>query len=230
MLNLNVFYEGTCYENKDWRNQILFHTTRNCFYILGTADRIKYADEIYSRYRAGETDVGEKLKIEADLLSIIKIITSAENYFKAVILNNDCVIHLLNKNADKPLKKKQLREPVFISEIMPFDTEVIPLEGTFIRVLDNITINFRTIITSEKYLALINLQSNVIDLLKKLYEKRNSLHYLVTLDNEYSNLINLNYKNIKDTLENEFINLNETLGRLMNISEKAFLKNTLPLK
>lgn len=224
MLNLNSIQHGTCYETKEWRNWILFHTTSSSHFIFNSADRIKLADEILKRHREGESDLYTKLNVEPDLLGIIKIMTAIENYFKAEILDQEFIIHKIN-DREKTLKKRQKSEPIHLSEIADFKKQKIKDEGTFILALDNITINFSDIINSESYLKLLSTKTEIIDIIKDLAKERNTLHYMTTLSSVFSDHVNYRYKTLKDNINSELLDLNERIGRQMKISEKAYLKN-----
>ncbi len=224
MLESYTISEGTCYTTKDWRDQILFWTTQNSYYLLYTADRIKYGQEIYDRYANGEHNVSETMKLEADVLGTIKIMTATENYMKAVVLDNDFVIHKIIKEKAENLFKLQKKEPVSIEQIFEAESLTLPLASNYIfETLSNQTINFSLILNSPKYSAMFNFNPDIIDFLNDLNNKRNSLHYLTVVSSKFSNGINEKYLNLKEILTDELITINEKLGKKMKLSDKSFL-------
>ena len=107
MLESFKISEGTCYTTKDWRDWILFHTTQSSYHLLYAADRIRFGQEIYDQYANGEVDVSHTLQLDADVLGTIKIMTATENFMKAVILDNDFIIHKIIKEKSDSLFKLQ---------------------------------------------------------------------------------------------------------------------------
>ncbi len=214
--------QGACYSNRSLRDIIIFNITRQIYYIFNSADRIKFAESICDNfYNTGESGMSD---FEPDLLGSLKIITTIENYFKALLLSEDFVIHKISGTKAKDLYRRQKKEPIRIMEIFALEEITLPLNGHVVfKYLDIQTLNISNILNSKAYLDLSPLSSILKDFLVDINNKRNSLHYLVPTGIVYSNGINLQFLNLKKELNEEIKALNNKAGIASNFYSQVFL-------
>lgn len=222
MLNLNCLSEGTCYENEKWRKEISFHITLIAHKIFNSAGRINHAEHLSVSTNSTFNEF-RTLKVESEILDAVKIISAAENYFKAILLYKGFCIHKFN-DSESLLKKEQKKRPINIEEIEGIERKVIAGKGVFLVGIDNITIGFSEIIKSEKHLNLLEFDKNIISFLITLNSHRNSLHYLTSSVSVLSIERNLKYLRLKEYFNQNLKDFNEKLGLEVGYSPKSFLK------
>ncbi|MBU1165891.1 hypothetical protein KKF81_03005 [Candidatus Micrarchaeota archaeon] len=122
--------------------------------------------------RNWDCDVYNKFTDEK-LIDTVRIVISFENYFKAKLVRNDYLIHLLNKksvgkqafNISNPVKK-----PVKYTDLVEN-----------VGVVDEKILNHRTIgfndLLSPDYRDVLGIPSDVGKILKDIADYRNSLHF-----------------------------------------------------
>lgn len=125
----------------------------------------------------------------------IRIAICFENFMKAVLLLNNCIVHIIkNDQLYKPLNRKQKEEPVFIRELR----EIQDFEFTSTRdvkvVLPGIvnkTIGMGTML-SKAYQKIIYLPNDILDIVSSINQYRNNLHFYVKEE------LLINPENIRD--------------------------------
>lgn len=142
------------------------------------------------------------------LVDDILISNCFENYFKAKLLLKGFIIHEIKKEKNPELYKKQAKEPILASELN-FKSDYTSEE------LSEKTINFSLLLKNKKYKMHFDICDEIICVLKKITEKRNSLHFQM---NSYLTLSKSEINNLEKLItlvNNDFIELNNSLRNKM---------------
>lgn len=131
-----------------------------------------------------------------NLIDNIKIIICFENFFKALFLSNMQVINILDSNIFPELSKEQRKRPIAFDEILGiFDWSKIVIESSNeenqtsfykIKGISDRTISFSTILNQQKYYEDLNVESSILNILRKLYNDRNKLHLNFSLSSDFT--------------------------------------------
>ena len=146
------------------------------------------------------------------LMDDIRIITCMENYMKGELLLEGCVIHIINKNAK--LKKEQYKRPIKISEVF---TKKSYERGNFDNKENsetkNKTLGFSTLLLPE-YQEIIKLPKNILQIIVKMNEQRNKLHFIHKTQFTYSKSLVAELEELR-----KFVNGN-MLGKILELQKK----------
>lgn len=105
------------------------------------------------------------------LLDSIKICICFEDYFKMLLYNQGCLIHVPK---DKKLYKRQLKRPILIEELV--SSNIISEKYLLENFREN-TLMFSTILNNEPYWQYLSgIDNEILSFLKKLNNRRNKLH------------------------------------------------------
>lgn len=166
---------------------------------------------------------------ESHLIDTIKIHLCFENFFKGLLLINDCIVHKINKDLFPDLYNKQLEIPISKAEILSESKWVnksnINLKSDFqkqIKGLGKTTLGSSYLLKPE-YMKAFNLTNETFDLLKEIFEQRNHLYFYtgddIALPSDYYEkftiLCDLAEKNLPRLI-------NELSTELINKSHKKF--------
>jgi hypothetical protein len=115
------------------------------------------------------------------IIDDIKIVTCFELYFKAKLLYNGFLVHLIKNNPKvKNLLRNQRERPVEISDYLAIDDYQVNLEKRhkYLPFLTKNTLGFGTLLSEEYSRVFLNEESEVLELLSEIKERRNRLHYI----------------------------------------------------
>ena len=143
-------------------------------------------------------DIGKKFA-EDNFIDLFLIVFCFENYFKGLLIRKGYLVNEIDKKVaegkfkelgsifHKPIKYDDYKE---IEEAFYDDIR----KSYILRGLKTRTLYFSTILYNSDYSNIIGVDSNIIDTLKRINEKRNKLHFKVIdatqFGNEYINDIN----------------------------------------
>lgn len=114
------------------------------------------------------------------LIDSIRIIVCYENFIKALLLINGYIVNVIDSNHSKQFHKNQKKRPLLLKDYcsqFPFKKDD-KLDLDIIPGLTNRTLSFE-IITSQQYIDLLQIPKGRITTVKKLYQKRNEIHFYV---------------------------------------------------
>lgn len=199
MLTLRKIEEGACYISEETKVYViwllLFYSSKifwSCETIKGIDKAKTLSDKAFGNEPNAFLELIELLQnIESPLLDAIRIIICFENYFKAMLLHNNYVIHRMDlevclKRFPQFIKGKrtllQKSTPILIEDIKR--AENLDTEWSYkpIQSLSNETIEFSTLLKKSNYKAVYSKGKKVDDrlfsILQTLNRTRNSLHFL----------------------------------------------------
>ena len=199
MLSLWKIEDGACYISEETKTYVVWSMLCYSSKMFWGCEMIKELDKAKSlsdKAFGDEPTVFSELldllqRIESPLLDAIRIVICFENYFKAVLLLENYVIHRMNRGicrdrfpqfvTGKAAKLLQDSAPVLISDIKQaeghFGLSVKPLET-----LTDQTIGLSTLLEKTEYKAIYSKEKEtdkkLFPLLQSLKDTRNSLHFL----------------------------------------------------
>jgi len=108
------------------------------------------------------------------LFDSIKLGIVFENYFKSKLLINGYIIHKIKPENDKLKKliKQQYKRPIDKNELIKIVGDASDIKNF---ITDN-TLNYSTILNSNKYCKVFMIKQEIIDFLSQLNTERNKLH------------------------------------------------------
>lgn len=158
------------------------------------------------------------------LVDQVRTIICFENILKSIVLNNKCLIHVIDKNIFPDLHAKQRKEPVFAGDIINSENRYEKDDKFFFRGLLRQTITIKSLLYESKYLELINYPPDVLQILREINDERNQLHMLlhtvISFGSEYEkhSLLYAHLKNIESQLKDFTIN-NDTKFTIAKIKD-----------
>ena len=201
MLSLRNIEDGACYIIEDTKNYVAWSMLRYASKIfwgcetIKELDRAKYlSDRVFIE---NETSAFSELidlfqHIESSVLDAVRIVICFENYFKAVLLLKNYVIHrmevdICRKDFPQFVTGKAQRQllqkstPILISDVKQAENHVrVSVEP--LRTLNNQTIDIGTLLREPKYRSVYSKgkesDDRLFPLLQSLNKTRNSLHFL----------------------------------------------------
>ncbi len=116
-----------------------------------------------------------------DLIDCVRIITFFENYFKAILLKKGFIVHeFKEQELLKKLKVAPLRIDDYLNNAIIED------------ILKTQTIGFSVLIEKKDYVSALDIDEEIIAILKEINSKRNELHLYKEQNSVFS------YKRIKN--------------------------------
>ena len=163
-----------------------------------------------------------------NLIDSIKISICLENYMKAKLLLNGFIIHRISgDHRFKTLKQNQAKRPIELAEIKKVCRweKYKETEDFYLDALTHQTIQFNIILNKPKYQKYIGLPSNIKDIVSKINEHRNSLHFLTGLSATYGQQRIDELSDLMDFVNMDYrILQNELVDELGESSEKKIKK------
>jgi hypothetical protein len=212
VLRLTRIEEGACYVNKYTRIYVAWMMLRYSAKIFWGCETINKLDQVnffedrpfpqdydYPHYFEGIGTLMEMTDlfkgIESPVLDAFRIVTCFENFFKAKLLLENCVIHeidfhvcknhypqFLNENGNNLLQKKT---PIKIVDIKRAENQDIVHSAEPLETLSRFTLKMSRLLNEPSYQAIysVNHEPNarkIFSILKSLNRTRNTLHFLTT--------------------------------------------------
>ncbi len=114
------------------------------------------------------------------LVDAIRISICYENFTKALLLTNGCIVHSVKLQHSITIHNQQRKEPIFLKNYLP-DYPFYEGDDREHRIpgITNKTITLSTILNNSKYLDLLKIPSDIVNSVKALYSKRNEVHFYV---------------------------------------------------
>lgn len=200
MLSLWKIEDGACYISEETKTYVAWSLLCYASKMFWGCEMIKELDKaksIADRAFGNEPTAFPELldllqKIESPLLDAVRIVVCFENYFKAMLLLENYVIHRMDLNVCRGRfpqfitgKQKQLLQkstPILIQDLKQAENHdktwsVKPLQS-----LTPQTIEISTLLGQPKYRAIYSngkeIDDKLFPLLQELNRTRNSLHFL----------------------------------------------------
>ncbi len=164
-----------------------------------------------------------------NLLDTIKISICFENYMKAKLILNKFVIHTIAGDEKyRTLKKEQGKRPIELEEVKNIESwrQVEGQKRYCLPGLTEKTIQFNVMLNKEKYQKIIGLLPQIKEIVSKLNNQRNSLHFLIGESGDYGKGRVHELKRIIDFVETELFILQNQLIDDLNLPEERKLKKT----
>jgi hypothetical protein len=139
-----------------------------------------FLKSIDNKISAGEFQKTMSPFIFESYTDAFKINVFFENYLKARLLQGGYIIHKIkNSKAYASLSKKQLNEPISLSELLSNDKESLNFSKEVVldSSLTNITLPISTMF-KVKYNEVIKLPNDILETVKYITNKRNEIHFL----------------------------------------------------
>ena len=162
-----------------------------------------------------------------NLLDAIKICICFENYMKAKLLLNDFVIHKIIDGPDyESLRKEQNKRPIELKEIKAIESwkKVDNQDLYYLPGLTDKTLQFNIMLNKPKYQRIIGLPVKAKDIISKLNDQRNTLHFLTGEIGTYGKERVEELKTIIEFVETELFILQNQLVDDLNLSKEKKLK------
>jgi hypothetical protein len=162
-----------------------------------------------------------------NLLDAIKISICFENYMKAKLLLNAYVIHTIKECEEfKILKKAQKDRPIRLNEVIEIETweKIDGQEIYYLPGLTKKTIQFNTMLNRDEYQKVIGLPPNIKNIISKLNDERNTLHFLTGMSGEYGNGRLKELRQIIKFVETDLVVLQNQLVDDLKLSEDKKIK------
>lgn len=131
------------------------------------------------------------------LFENLRITTFFENFLKAFLLLNGKVVHKIDTSKEKSLSKKQIKQPIDISEIPD------------IEVLSENTIGISNL-QKKAYCDIVQINLDFMKKLNPIFKYRNNVHFYIgeTISDEkkfieiYEEILKMSENNIDPTIKN----------------------------
>ena len=201
VLDLWKIEDGACYIDEETKNYVAWSMLSYCSKMFWGCETIKkldraksLSDKAFIEYEPGAfTDLIDLYKsIESPVLDAVRIVICFENYFKAILLLKNFVIHRMDINICREhfpqfvtgKAQKQLLQnstPILISDIKQAENRD-DLSAKPLQTLNNQTIDIGALLSQPKYRAVYSKgkesDDKLFPLLQSLKKTRNSLHFL----------------------------------------------------
>jgi hypothetical protein len=168
----------------------------------------------------------EKLKkfIFDGLIDSIRISICYENLIKAILLCNQYLVHVVDKNKDKELHKLQKSTPIKIGDYIkkyPPSRD----ENSKIDIIPNLTKNTLSFseITGSGYQDIVKIPNEILEIVKPLYKKRNQIHFYNKDSFEYSAEIINDFDKLKKYSVGILIDLNNKLVKKLGGPQDRYI-------
>jgi hypothetical protein len=201
MLSLRKIEDGACYISKETNAYVAWS-------LLGYSSKMFWGGEMIKQlekakflsdgaFGGNEPSMFQELidllqGIESPLLDAVRIAICFENYFKAMLLLGNFVIHRMDLNVCRDKypqfatgKRNQLLQkstPILLQEIKKAENRLNSLSVEPLQSLTAQTIEYNTLLREPKYQAIYSRGKEIDDklfpLLQGLNRTRNSLHFL----------------------------------------------------
>jgi hypothetical protein len=147
-------------------------------YFLKTTRILEYSklNDLYSSGRLNDRKFIEQFLLDNrtlildSLIDDIKISIAFENYLKAKLLLNGFFVHNVNKDRNETQYKNQKKRPIESNTLNITEEFECPE-------LLNRTLDYGFLLDKPKYTPYYNLDSEIINYLKEINNRRNNLHF-----------------------------------------------------
>jgi len=172
-----------------------------------------------------------------NLMDNLKMIICFENFMKGVLLSNLYVVHNLNKEKFPELYKEQRKRPITIYEVLeknPWenDNRIITDELNLKKVIKGITSNTLNLSTllKPKYLEVININPIITEIIRKMNNDRNRLHFYSSESITFSSNSYYDFRVLIDFLNNSIVKVQNEMAEYLNMPNEQKIKHlTYPL-
>jgi hypothetical protein len=172
----------------------------------------------------------EKLKkfIFDGLIDSIRISICFENFIKAILLSNGYIVHIIDRNKDKDFHNSQKETPIKINDYLKkYPFQIDPATGKhFIPNVTKNTLSF-SIISGKGYQEIVKIPDSILDFVKQLYGKRNSIHFYNVETFSYGATTIKDFENLKKYSTEKLSEINNRLVKHLKGPEHHYI---LPLK
>lgn len=146
------------------------------------------------------------------LIDSIRISLCFENLIKAILLCNEYLVHVIDRNKNTDMHFSQKTMPIkigtYIKQYPPYKDQ-----ATNTHIIPNITKNTLSFndITGPGYQDVVKIPKEILEIVKPLYRKRNQIHFYHQESFEYSSEIIEDFGKLKRYSVGVLINLNNKL-------------------
>ena len=146
------------------------------------------------------------------LIDSIRISICFENLIKAILLCNEYLVHVIDRNKDKKLHLIQKERPIKVSEyLVQYSIEKDKKSGIDIFPhLLNKTLSFSEI-TGPAYQEVVKIPKEILNIVSPLYKKRNQIHFYHIESFEYGSEIIKDFEKLSSYSVGVLINLNNKI-------------------
>ncbi len=184
MLKANNLGEGSCYLNEHTRRWVAVNLLGGAYRMFEATTRVKQLKELSRMFECPGSDrleffEGIRERLDSELLDFIRISACFENCFKALLLFRGFVIHEIDRHRQPALSNKQQTEPIKIVDVKTEEGVKYRRDNDFnYQILLNQTVPLSRLLNKSKYRQHIGGPPPLYDALRRIQERRNTLHFL----------------------------------------------------
>ena len=160
------------------------------------------------------------------LLDSIKISICFENYLKAQLLLQGFLIHLVQPIPGdlRQLQRRQQTSPVAIAEVTRSRRYIYDstLRMNTLPGISEKTLNYSTLLDRQGYLNTTGLPSNILPMLRRFNNTRNTLHFLGATSDQYDQTFILNTQTLIDFADANIKMKSNQLAAELNLTHLIF--------
>lgn len=158
------------------------------------------------------------------LIDSIRISICFENLIKAILLCNEYLVHVVDRNKNKDLHFSQKSTPI---KLGMYIKDYPPLKDTTTNtdIIPNITKNTLSFndITGPAYQDVVKIPSEILEIVKPLYKKRNQIHFYHQESFEYSSEIIEDFGKLKRYSVGVLVELNNKLVKKLEGPDSRYI-------
>lgn len=159
------------------------------------------------------------------LIDSIRISICYENFIKALLLTQGCIVHIIDSNSSTEYHKLQRKRPLRLQDYcqhFPFKKN----ETNNIQVLPGLTkrtLSFETI-TKKPYTDQLKIPIDFIECVKNHYERRNEIHFYIEEHFKFGKVQIDELKKLKEYTNKILIQNNNAIADALKSPDEHYLK------